>query len=98
MRGGANKSFGIEVAKLAGVNSEVTDRAKQILKKLEASDLNAKGTELFSDATDGNSESRIPAHYSEVERIIKDLDINNLSPMQALTVLADLSEKVNNNE
>lgn len=98
MRGGANKSFGIEVAKLAGVNSEVTDRAKQILKKLEASDLNAKGTELFSDATDGISESRIPAHYSEVERIIKDLDINNLSPMQALTVLADLSEKVNNNE
>ena len=95
MRGGANKSFGIEVAKLAGVNSEVTERAKQILKKLEASGLNGKEIETCSEnheSIDGFKQSRL----SEVERIIKDLDINNLSPMQALTVIADLSEKVNN--
>ena len=39
MRGGANKSFGIEVAELAGVSKDVTDRAKIILKKLENSDI-----------------------------------------------------------
>lgn len=96
MRGGANKSFGIEVAKLAGVNTEVTERAKQILQKLEASDLNGR-----SDCVkEGKScaENASVRRYSEVERIIKDLDVNNLSPMQALTVLADLSEKVNKNE
>ncbi|HAC11757.1 MAG TPA: DNA mismatch repair protein MutS, partial [Clostridiales bacterium] len=38
-RGGANRSFGIEVASLAGVPKEVTDRAKRILKVLENSDV-----------------------------------------------------------
>ncbi len=44
VRGGANRSFGVEVAALAGVPKEVTDRAKAILKKLEKKDLlGAKG-------------------------------------------------------
>jgi DNA mismatch repair protein MutS len=40
MRGGTNKSFGIEVAQLSGINKEVIDRAKSILKKLERKELN----------------------------------------------------------
>ncbi len=95
MRGGANRSFGIEVARLAGVNAEVTDRAKQILKRLETSELCGRGANSsVSGETDANRET---AQSTEIERIIKDLDIDNLSPMQALTVLYDLAEKVKNN-
>ncbi len=85
MRGGANKSFGIEVAKLAGIEKCVLDRAKQILNSLE------QNTEKKSNQNTAVSEKQ---KTSVVERIIKDLDIDNLSPMQALNVLFDLKEKI----
>ncbi len=88
MRGGANRSFGIEVAELAGVGKNITDRAKSILKRLEKSSLNVKAK------TPINSVEEIKPYVSEVERIIKDVDINNLSPMQAFNILADLQEKI----
>ncbi|MBO5927619.1 MAG: hypothetical protein J6Q32_02070, partial [Clostridia bacterium] len=81
-----NKSFGIEVAKLAGVKQEITDRAKDILKSLEKSEksrISYENTEVILES-------------SETERIIKELDVNNLSPMQALAILADLKEKITN--
>ena len=83
VRGGANKSFGIEVARLAGVNSEITDRAKDILKNLEKRDI-----------TKGGAQNTDKKMYSETEKIISELDIDNLSPMQAFGVLSDLYEKV----
>ncbi|MCH5142540.1 MAG: DNA mismatch repair protein MutS [Clostridiales bacterium] len=86
MRGGANRSFGIEVASLAGIPSAVTDRAKNILKLIESGDkqfaTKAKTDEL-------NTESK-----SEVERILSEVDLNNLSPMQAFLLVSDLVEKV----
>ncbi len=88
MRGGANRSFGIEVAELAGVGKNITDRAKSILKRLEKSSLNVKAK------TPINSAEEIKPCASEVERIIKDVDMNNLSPMQAFNILADLQEKI----
>ncbi len=86
MRGGANRSFGIEVASLAGVPKDITARAKQILKDLEKKDLavNPKVSE------EPNGELK----KSEVERILYDLDLNNVSPMQAFHILSDLKEKV----
>ena len=91
MRGGANRSFGIEVADLAGVGKNITERAKKILKNLEKSSLNSKTAVNFEDEIiDVNT----PEQESEVERIIKDLDLNNLSPMQAFAVLNDLQEKI----
>lgn len=87
MRGGANRSFGIEVASLAGVPECVTARAKSILKAIE------NGEADFSvdlGADDGVEENE----PSEVEKILKDLDLNNLSPMQAFMILSDLKEKV----
>jgi len=88
MRGSANKSFGIEVASLAGVPEAVTKNAKSILKKLEKNDLARKG---IDSVYEGEPER---AEFSEVESIIKDLDLNNLSPMQAFAVLCDLKEKI----
>ncbi len=89
MRGATNRSFGIEVAELAGVKREVTDRAKKLLKGLESKSVNTSVTsdESFDEVATRNE-------LSEVERIIKELDLNNLSPMHAFTILCDLNEKV----
>ena len=83
MRGGANRSFGIEVSCLAGIRKEVTDRAKEILRSLEKSDITVR--------KDDKQEER---EYSEIEEIIKETDINNISPMQAFAILQDLKEKL----
>ena len=83
VRGGANKSFGIEVARLAGIPSAVTDRARQILKKLEKNDI-ARGA-----AEEAPAENV----QSEAERILSEIDMNNLTPIQAFNLLSDLAEK-----
>ena len=89
MRGGTNRSFGIEVAELAGVEKSVTDSAKKILKRLEKSDLTRQ---VDFDETPNNI--REDNKISECERIIKDIDINNLTPMQAFNIILDLNEKL----
>ena len=88
MRGGANRSFGIEVASLAGVPACVTDRAKAVLKAVERGDVTTN-IEALDDTP--NDETK---QCSEVEKILRELDLNNLSPMQAFMVLSDLVEKV----
>ena len=86
MRGGANRSFGIEVAALAGVPREVTERAKQILKAVE------KKEGVAVKYAEGEQDEQ--SSPSEVERILRETDMNNLSPMQAFMILSDLVEKV----
>ena len=83
VRGGANKSFGIEVARLAGIPSAVTDRARQILKKLEKNDIARGATE----------EAPAESVRSEAERILSEIDMNNVTPIQAFNLLSDLVEK-----
>lgn len=83
MRGGANRSFGIEVASLAGVPAKVTERAKQILKIVESGD-----RKQVAEIEETSCEP------SEIENILKDVDMNNLSPMQAFMLVSDLVEKV----
>ena len=89
VRGGANKSFGIEVARLAGVPAEVTSRAKEILKQLEKSDIARQ-----SAAKEGHSSPVAEPAYSPAERILLDTDMNNLTPMQAFNLLSDLVDMV----
>lgn len=86
MRGGANRSFGIEVAALAGVPSSVTERAKVILKSVESGGAVAAKVESVEDTQ--------PERDSEIESILKEIDMNNMSPMQAFMVLGDLVDKV----
>lgn len=88
VRGGANRSFGIEVAALAGVPKEITARAKSILKALEKADV-ARGKLKPS-----FEEEEEVKQLTEVEQILMDTDINTLSPMQALLLLSDLKEKI----
>ena len=89
-RGGANRSFGIEVASLAGVPKEVTDRAKKILKALEKNDLVMGKKKL----TEFEEEETPKRPLCEVEEILLDTDINTLSPIQALMLLGELKEKI----
>ena len=89
-RGGANRSFGIEVAALAGVPKEVTTRAKGILKALEKNDI-ARGKVQMNEVEEEETTQR---SLSEVEEILADTDINTLSPIQALMLLEDLKGKL----
>ncbi len=88
-RGGANRSFGIEVASLAGVPKEVTARAKGILKALEKNDI-ARG-KIQINTVEEEKEEKV---LTEVEKIILDTDLNTLSPMQAFMLLNDLKERL----
>lgn len=87
-RGGANRSFGIEVASLAGVPKEVTTRAKAILKALEKKDLLGDKKIVVEEETE---EKRA---LTEVEEILMETDIDTLSPLQALMLLGDLKQKL----
>ncbi len=89
-RGGANRSFGIEVAALAGVPKEVTQRAKAILKMLEKNDI-ARGKLQIDEIHEEGTEEK---QYTEVEQLLLETDINTLSPMQALLLLGDLKDKL----
>ena len=90
IRGSANRSFGIEVASLAGVPTQATARAKSILKALEQQDLLSGKKKV----TDLEFIEEAKKELTEVERILMQTDINALSPMQALMLISDLKEKV----
>ena len=89
-RGGANRSFGIEVASLAGVPKEVTTRAKSILKALEKNDI-ARGKIQTEFVEEEVVEEKA---LTEVEKIISEIDLNTMSPMQAFMLLGDLKDKL----
>ncbi len=84
--GSANKSFGIEVASLAGVPKVVTDNAKKILKKLESSNLNFKNKNVEIEEVTFKDTSVINA--------LNDADIDAMSPREALEFLYELKGKI----
>ena len=86
VEGSANKSFGIEVASLAGVPSEVTKYAKKVLKDLENSDLNnaVKVTDVQEEITIN----------SPLEDALSEIDVDNLSPREALDLLYSLKKLI----
>ncbi len=90
-RGGANKSFGVEVAALAGVPEEVTKRAKGILKSLEKKKLG--GVESTAETT-LTEEDAICGVQAEVLDSLMDTDPSLLTPLQALTLLDSLIHKL----
>ena len=91
VRGGANKSFGVEVARLAGVPKEVIDRAKEISKNLESVN-NKIDLNLFKDEKKEKANENIKTALN-ILSILKDLNINNITPMHAFDLLNDLIEK-----
>lgn len=88
-RGSANRSFGIEVAKLAGLPTELIERAKVILKNVE--EHNGKHG-ASSDLPEQKIETN--ANVAEVINVLKEMDMNNISPLMAFGTLQNLVDKV----
>jgi DNA mismatch repair protein MutS len=97
--GAADKSYGIHVAKLAGIPVEVVERAKEVLKNLEDDELTSlrqpriargarapgiKGTEQLS---------IFATRHDSLLRELRELDLNKLSPIEALNLLSELKKK-----
>lgn len=89
VRGGADDSYGIEVAKLSGIPNEVIQRAKQILKKTES-----EGIVTYKTAAP--VEMQLPIEMQQAEEImdeLKTLDVNTLTPIEAMQILFDFANK-----
>ena len=109
--GGADKSYGIQVAKLAGVPESVTNRAKELIEELSGADIATKAREI-AEATPTASKRKPVKKMSEVEagqlslfdavnndtiiKEISDIDITTMTPMDALNTLYALQNKIKN--
>ena len=91
MPGAADDSYGIEVAKLAGVPDGVISKAKTYLKELETESSRPD----LAPVQDEAQISLIDAGTDEVARILRRTDIDSLTPLEALNLLSELRKKVN---
>ena len=87
--GSVDKSYGINVAKLAGLPKEVIDRANIILKEYESKEKN-KNTNPVQISLPLNFEE----NKSEVEEELKKIDVLNITPIEAINILSKLKEKI----
>ena len=93
VRGGADKSFGIQVARLAGLPQEVIKRAKDILHELEASDINIDHDSILDKANAGAPQQITlfgPASPDDIMQEVRNVDVNSITPMEALNMIYDL--------
>ena len=90
--GGALRSYGIEVAEIAGVNKEVILTAKQILKNLEVNNIGLDMPNKSDWYTQGNLFDY--KQQSKIEKEIADLNLDNMTPLQALTYLIDVKKNI----
>ncbi|MEO8275978.1 MAG: DNA mismatch repair protein MutS [Thermoanaerobaculia bacterium] len=99
MPGSADKSYGIHVAKLAGLPESVTARAQQVLANLEAKEIDPEGRprlargEMPADRKTAQLPLFTPAEEI-VASIVRDLDVERLSPLAALNLLASLKDRL----
>ncbi len=95
VHGGADQSFGIEVAKLAGVPSNVTNRAKVILKELEANktDISFKAEDAVVEEEEDIQFNFKAKSTDEMLEVLKAIDINTLTPIEAMQTLYDLKKR-----
>ncbi len=91
VRGATDDSYGIEVARLAGVPDEVVGKAKRILKSLESGTVPTKA--MKQEPPEENI-SFADLAEAEVAARLRSLDINTLTPIEALGILYELKKKV----
>ncbi len=111
VRGGADKSYGIQVARLAGLPDIVIDRAKEICDQLSDNDITEK-VQKIEVKTDSAGGRKKVTHYDDVDigqmslfqntseqnvlDELKAVDIQNLTPMDALNTLYRLQSELKN--
>jgi len=98
--GRADRSYGIHVARLAGLPSAVIGRAREILTALERDELSRGGRPSMHDTARPAVEQlglfqSSPAHDHVIDKL-RDLSIDDLTPLAALTLLAELKREVDN--
>lgn len=107
VKGGADKSYGIQVAKLAGVPETVIARAKELVEQLSAADITAAVKDI---STPSRRRQKITYDQVDMEQIslldtvqdndiieeIRELDVSNLTPIEALNMLYRLQNKIKN--
>ncbi len=97
VEGGVNRSYGIQVARLAGLPAEVVARAKEILSKLEKGEMFLRGAEnidqmpLFSQSREPSEDEKLGLELLDT---IKRLDTNQMTPIEALSLLDNLKRGV----
>jgi DNA mismatch repair protein MutS len=97
--GGSTHSFGIHVARMAGMPPSLINRANEVLKKLEEN----RGRDDISKTTEQLAVPKVQlsifdAHsdtFSEIRKILEDLDINRLTPIEAMMKLNEIKGKLN---
>jgi len=111
VKGGADKSYGIQVAKLAGVPDPVIARAKELVEELSSADITAKAREI-AEASANVTQRRTVTRPDEVDlnqmsifdtvknediiRQLEEIQINEITPMEALNILSRLQSKLKN--
>ena len=114
VKGGADKSYGIAVAKLAGVPDVVIKRAKELVDELLENDISVRIKSIASESTNQNltSKKKKPKLLDEVDlnqmslfdtdtdedilNELKTLNINSLTPIDAINTLSSLQSRLNN--
>ena len=106
VKGGADKSYGIQVAKLAGVPEPVIQRAKELVEELSDADITAavkdltapkKKQKVVYDQVDMAQMSLFDTvQDNDIIEELKSIDIGNLTPMEALNTLYNLQNKIKN--
>ena len=85
--GAADESYGVEVAKLAGLPDSVIERAKKILKELEGGDSRRVKK---AKAVDDSPQMTLVREDSPAEKRLREIDINKLTPMESMNILFEL--------
>ena len=106
VKGGADKSYGIQVAKLAGVPDSVIARAKELVEELSDADITAAVKDLTSqkkkqkivyDQVDMAQMSLFDTvQDNDIVEEIRGLDMSNITPMEAMNILYNLQNKIKN--
>ena len=111
IKGGADKSYGIQVAKLAGVPDTVIERAKELVEELSSADITVRAKEIAQQSANVAAKKTV-AKPDEVDMLqmsifdtvknddiikeIEDVDISNMTPFEALTFLNQIQSKLKN--
>lgn len=111
VKGGADKSYGIQVAKLAGVPDTVINRAKELVEQLVDTDLTARTREIAGANASASSHKPVPkpddvemsqltlfdtVREDDIIQEIKDMELGNMTPIDALNTLYRLQTKLKN--
>ncbi len=104
VEGGTNRSYGIQVARLAGLPQKVIDRAKEILSNLEKGELDAMGMPKIATTKMAISKPKTSSQLSlfiqpdPIRLELKELKIDRLTPLEAINILDGLKKKVEKDE